>query len=137
MDKIYIELKETDSKKGFGWGKNWNYYYLFPATDTSKGVVYRMLVFDNEEDYSKRLKGDRIDAKQIVGIKEMVSDKGPWYSGMLFNRDEKQAWYVNLYDNTTPSPEKNYEKLVILKQAEYREKTDSVEAQRAAIETGD
>ena len=56
---------------------------------------------------------------------------------MLFNKDEKKAWYVNLYDNIAPSPEKNYSKLIVIKQAEYREKVDSVAAQRAAIEIGD
>ena len=39
---------------------------MFPASDTSKGVVYRMLVFDNEGDFAKRCAGERIDAKQIV-----------------------------------------------------------------------
>ena len=67
----------------------------------------------------------------------MNSDKGPWYSGMLFNRDAKTAHYVNLYDNTTPSPEKDYDKLIILKQAEYREQTNPTEASRAAVERGD
>ena len=135
MDKTYIELFETSSKKGFQGKKDWNFYYLFPSQDTTRGVVYWMLVFDNESDFDKRNAGERIDAKQIVGIKEMNGDKWPWYSGMLFDRDNKQAWYVNLYENTAPSPEKNYQKLIILKQAEYRER--AVDAQRASIETGD
>lgn len=137
MDKTYIELYEASNWKWFKGEKNWNYYYLFPAGDTTMGVLYRMLVFDNEEDYNKRLTGERIDAKQIVGIKEMHGDKWIWYSGMLFNREEKKAWYVNLYDNTAPSPEKNYQKLVILKQAEYRERTNPVEEQRKQMEIGD
>ena len=136
MDKTYIELYESASKKGFEGKKNWNFYYLFPANDVSKGVVYWMLVFDNEEDYAKRIAWERGDAKQIVWIKEMNGDKWPWFSGMLFNRDEKKAWYVNLYDNTAPSPEKNYDKMIVIKQAEYRERTETgVEASRTAVET--
>lgn len=137
MDKTYIELYETESKKWFKWTKNNQYYYLFPAGNTTSGVVYRMLVFDNEDDYQRRLTGERVDAKQIVGIKEMHNDEKIWYSWMLFNRDEKKAWYVNLYDNTAPSPEKNYQKLVIIKPAEYRERTDTVAEMRASIEIGD
>jgi hypothetical protein len=56
---------------------------------------------------------------------------------MLFDRDQKKAWYVNLYDNVAPSPEKNYSKLIVIKAAEYRERTDAVAAQRAELEIGD
>ena len=137
MDKIYVELFEADSKKGFYWTKNDQYYYLFPANDVTKGVVYRMLVFDNQADFDKRMAGERIDAKQIVWIKEMNWEKWIWYSWMLFDRDQKKAWYVNLYDNVAPSPEKNYSKLIVIKAAEYRERTDAVAAQRAELEIGD
>ena len=140
MEKTFIELFETESKKGFKWEKNDSYYYLFPANGESaqgKGVVYRLLKFDNIEDFNKRLLGERVDAKQIVGIKEMHGDKGVWYSGILFDRDNKQARYVNLYDNVAPSPEKPYDKLIALKEAEYREKTDAVAQLRASIEIGD
>lgn len=135
MDKTFIELYASDNWKGFQWEKNSSYYYLFPSNDNTKGVVYRMLVFDNKDDFEKRLTGERIDAKQIVGIKEMHGDRGIWYSGILFDRDNKKAWYVNLYENTTPSPEKKHDKMIVLKQAEYREQPGVID--RAKYETGD
>ena len=134
MEKLFIELYETENKKWFKWEKNDNYYYLFKANDNAKGVVYWMLVFDNKADYEKRLTWERIDAKQIVWIREMHWDKWMWYSGMLIDSAIKKSWYVNLYDNTTPSPDKPHDKMIILKEAEYREKPKSgIES----IEVGD
>jgi len=41
---------------------------------------------------------------------------------MIFDNDNKQSFFVNIYDNAMKTPEKDYDKLLVLTEAEWREK---------------
>lgn len=132
--KIYVNLKETENKKGFSWEKWWQYYYVFPASEemfNSKWIVYRALMYTNKENFDKKVAGERIDADLISSVKEHQNDKGTWYWGMMFNNDTRQAFFVNIYDNEMKTPEKNYDKLLVINETEWREKGTSTPATEA------
>lgn len=123
MEKLFIELFKTDKwRKG---EKDETYYYMFetsPQTAAEKGVVYWVLYFNNKDNYEKKLAGERdVTADGIIGIKEKPGENGIWYSGMKFDNENKKAFYVNLYDNNMKDPAKQYDKLLVMKEAEYRE----------------
>jgi SOS-response transcriptional repressor LexA len=41
---------------------------------------------------------------------------------MIFDNGNKQAFFVNVYDNDMKTPDKDYDKLIIVKETERREK---------------
>jgi SOS-response transcriptional repressor LexA len=49
----------------------------------------------------------------------------------MFSNETKQAFFVNVYDNDMKTPDKNYDKLLIVKETEWREKGESAPAANA------
>lgn len=125
-EKKFVPL--TEKNKWFAWEKDWRYYYVFNAWEEAlrtKWVVYRCLVYFNQDDFNKKLEWEKIDADLISSIKERNNDKGTWLSWMIFDNDNKQSFFVNIYDNAMKTPEKDYDKLLVLTEAEWREKWES------------
>lgn len=123
--KIYVNLKQTANKKWFSGEKWWQFFYVFPASEealSSKGIAYRCLVYNSEEIFKQKVAWERVDADLIASIKEHQSDKWLWYGGMMFDNTNKQAFFVNVYDNDMRTPDKDYDKLLIIKETERREK---------------
>jgi len=56
---------------------------------------------------------------------------------MLFDNPNKKAFFITLYNNEMKAPGKEHDKLIILKETEYREMPKKEESPFAAIETGD
>jgi len=141
MNKEFVNLF-TLKNDNHHWEANGKFYYLFPAwaEKQMEGIRYRMLIFDNEADYKTRLDGkEKVDAKMICSIKEKSNDKGTWLGWMLFDRDNKKAFFVNLYDNNMKAPGKEHDKLIVLKETERRELPKKAEEKSPfeAVETGD
>lgn len=133
--KIYVNLNQTSNKKWFSGEKWWQYFYVFPSSEealASKGIAFRCLVYNNKETFDKKLAWERIDADLIASIKEHNSDKGLWYGGMMFDNSNKQAFFVNVYDNDMKTPDKDYDKLLVVKETERREKGTAVAASEDA-----
>jgi hypothetical protein len=54
---------------------------------------------------------------------------------MLFDNDNKKAYFVNVYSNDTKGPGKDHDFMLVVKETEYRERPVSpAEALRASIE---
>lgn len=131
MTKTYIELTETSNQKWFKWSKDWLHYYVFSAGDEKReatGVIYWALCYSNEETFNQKLEGERVDADFIASIKEFTKEDKSRLGWMLFKNEEKKAYFVNLYDNEMKTPEKNYDKLLVLTETEYREKPQAATA---------
>lgn len=127
METIYVELQAN--WKFLVGEKNGKHYCMFDATDeqkATKGTMYRVLVFNDGETLSKKLAGERVDADQICWIKEMTGENGTRFSGILFNNDEKRAFFVNVYENKTKGPGSEYDKLLKLKETEWKERSNSI-----------
>lgn len=142
MEKIFVNLFKTDRGfKGEGMLNNRPAYFYSWATSPEKfaetGVAYWTSVYFSQEDFNKKMAWDRdIKSDLMAGIKEKNSDKGVWYGGMLFDNANKKAYFVNLYNNDTPAPGKDHDKMLVVKETEYRERPLSgIEATRAAVET--
>ena len=122
-DKTYVELTKQ-SGWTFTWNKDWLYYKMFLASEEHQlgGTIYRCAVYNNQEDFFKSVSWERIDSTYFLWIKERGEWADTWLSGMLFMEDKKQSFFVNLYDNKLKQPGKEHDKLLILKEAEWREK---------------
>ena len=67
----------------------------------------------------------------VASIKDRSNDKGSWLWGMLFDNEEKKAYFLNMWDNTFKSPGKDNDKYLSLTETEYRERaTSSNEAEK-------
>lgn len=79
-------------------------------------------MYKNEETFKQKLSGEKVDADLIASIKEHESEKGARYGWMMFDNENKQAFFVNVYDNDMRTPDKDYDKLLVIKETERREK---------------
>lgn len=132
--KVYINLyKKGDDN--FIWEKDGKYFYVFPSSQErqlTSDIVYWVLVFKNKDTFDKKCNWERVDADLIASIKERSNERGTYLSGMLFDNDEKTAFFINMWDNSFKSPGKDNDKYLALTEAEYRERTtSSTEAERA------
>jgi len=124
-DKANVSLEKKD--KCFTWKRDGKFFYLFPTSDVKYAetqVAYWMLVFDNEDDWLKKIWGDRdVKAQGVVGIKEKVKDNwDSWLWWMMFDNDNKRTWFVNLYESTFNKPGEEVNKYLVIKETEYRER---------------
>ena len=122
-DKTYVDLFWIKSNS-FKGEKDGLFFNVFPTSDEhqAKGTLYRCAVYDNQEDYEKNLAWERINSKFFFGIKERWEGENMRLSWMLFKEEEKKSYFVNMYDNKLKQPGKEHDKLLILKEAERREK---------------
>lgn len=125
VQKVVVNLEKKD--KNFIWEKDGKYYYLFPTSDVKYAetqIAYWMLVFGDKESWEKKVNWDRdVKATTVVWIKERVADD--WHSRlswMMFDNENKKAWYVNLNDSTFNNPGEEAKKYLAIKEAEYRER---------------
>lgn len=134
MEKTYIHLMFNEWKKWFTWEKDGKYYYVVPAGDAKSaatGVLFRCFIYHTKEAFDEKLSGKYVDADQIASIKEFHKNDKTRLWGMLFDNPNKKAFFINLYDNDMRSPDKNYDKLLVLAETEWREKsTPAVEGEK-------
>jgi len=122
-DKTYIEL--TKSSGGtFTWAKDGLFFKMFLASEEhqQKWTIYRCAVYDDQTNFDKSMWWERIDSTYFLWIKERWEGEEVRLSGMLFKEDKKQSFFANLYDNKLKQPGKEHDKMLILKEAERREK---------------
>ena len=86
---------------------------------------------DPKEAFDKKCAGERVDADLIASIKDRSNDKGSWLWGMLFDNENKKAYFINMWDNSFKSPGKDNDKYISLTETEYRERpTTNTETER-------
>lgn len=125
MQKTYIDLYETSNKKWFKGTKDWINYYLFSAGDERKnndGIIYWCLGYKDIEKFNAKLNWEKVDADYITSIKEFNKNWKTRLWGMFFMNDDRKAYFVNLYENDMKTPDKEYDKQLVLTETEYREK---------------
>ena len=125
VKRVSISLQKKD--KNFIWEKDWKYYFLFPTSDIKYAetqIAYWMLVFDDKDARTRKINWDRdVKAISVVWIKEHVwDDWHSWLSWMMFDNENKKAWYVNLNESTFNQPGEEPGKYLSIKDAEYRER---------------
>lgn len=125
VQKVIVNLEKKD--KSFIWEKDGKYYFLFPTSDIKYAetqIAYWMLVFDDKDARTKKINWDRdVKALTVVWIKERSADDWhSWLSWMMFDNENKKAWYVNLNDSTFGKPGEEVKRYLSIKEAEYRER---------------
>lgn len=134
MNKTYINLKAIENQKWFTWEKDSKNYLVVPASDekaASTGTLFWAFVYNNQETFNEKMAGKRVDADRIASIKEFSKEGKTWLWGMMFDNENKKAYFVNLYDNEMRTPDKDFDKLLVLTETERREKpTDSNSAEK-------
>lgn len=126
----FVNLYKQDWKEdSFYWEKDWRFYYVFPTSEEwkSKQVYYRVAVFDDKDQFEKRRAWERVDWKLFFGIWMKQSKNNPentWLWGMIFDDENKKAYFVNLKDNTFKKEWRNHDKYLQLTETEYREKKE-------------
>lgn len=125
--RVYINLykKGNDNYTGEKDGK---YFYVFPSSperQMTSDIVYWILVFRDKAQFDRKCAGERVDADMIASIKDRSNDKGHWLWWMLFDNDEKKAFFINMWDNSFKSPGKDNDKYLSLTETEYRERETS------------
>lgn len=126
MEKIYVDFF-TVGNNSFKGEKNGHYYYLFPtsAEKQMEWVLYWLLVFKSKENFDARMKWEKVDADMIAGIKERTNEQWTWLWWMLFDNEEKKAFFISLFDNNMVAPGKEHAKTLVLKETDYREKPEA------------
>lgn len=125
--RVYINLYKK-GKDNFTWEKDGKYFYVFPASQDHQvinDIVYWVLVFRDKVQFDKKCWGERVNADMIASIKDKSNDKGHWLWGMLFDNEEKKAYYLNMWDNSFKAPGKDNDKYLSLTETEYRERATS------------
>lgn len=124
-DNARIYLKTVQELKTYAWSWDWMYAYLFTPGEQrqAKGVEFFVCIYDNEEDYKKRMWGERVDSKYFLSLyfKQKWEWDG-WYSGLLRDDENKKARWVSLNDNKFKRPWSDADKTLTFKPAEYRER---------------
>lgn len=126
MQKTYIDLYETSNKKWFKGTKDGINYYLFSAGDERRNadwIIYWCLWYKDADKFNAKLNWEKVDADYITSIKEFNKNGKNRLWGMFFMNDERKAFFVNLYENDMKTPDKEYDKQLVLTETEYREKT--------------
>lgn len=127
-DKTYINLeKEWTWFKG---SSNWMYFKLIPTRENYQvqWTLYWLLIFTSEQKFNKSLSWDRdVKADYIVWIKEKIFNDKPFLSWIWINDDTQVTQYVNLYDNDTKWMSPQFEKKIVLKQVEYKQRKQEVD----------
>ena len=125
--RVYINLYKK-GKDNFTWEKDGKYFYVFPASQDHQvinDIVYRVLVFRDKIQFDKKCAGERVNADMVASIKDKSNDKGHWLWGMLFDNEEKKAFFLNMWDNSFKAPGKDNDKYLSLTETEYRERVTS------------
>lgn len=123
-NRVYINLYKK-GENNFTWEKDGRYFYVFPSSperQMTSDIVYWVLVFNNKEAFDKKCNGDRVDADMIASIKDRSNDKGSWLWWMLFDNENKKAYFLNMWDNSFKAPGKDNDKYLSLTETEYRER---------------
>lgn len=123
-NRVYINLykKGNDNYHGEKDGK---FFYVFPSSperQMTSDIVYWVLVFNTKEAFDKKMAGERVDADMIASIKDRSNDKWSWLWGMLFDNENKKAYFLNMGDNSFKAPGKDNDKYLSLTETEYRER---------------
>lgn len=125
--RVYINLYKK-GKDNFTWEKDGKYFYVFPASQDHQvinDIVYWVLVFRDKVQFDKKCGGERVNADMVASIKDRSNDKGHWLWGMLFDNEEKKAYFLNMWDNSFKAPGKDNDKYLSLTETEYRERVTS------------
>ncbi len=132
-NRVYINLYKKGNDN-FTGEKDGKFFYVFPSSperQMTSDIVYWLLVFNTKEAFDKKCAGERVDADMIASIKDRSNDKGSRLWGMLFDNENKKAYFINMWDNSFKSPGKDNDKYISLTETEYRERpTTNTETER-------
>lgn len=124
--KIYVNLFKR-GQDDYYWEGGGYYFYLIPTRIEfqSQWIAYWVITFKDKAKYEARLNPDnkeQIKADVFWSIRERSWEKWVWYGWMLVDDLDKKTYRLSLRDNTFKWPEKNHDKTLVLKPAEYRER---------------
>ncbi len=139
-DKTYINLfKSGRWFKGSDKTNKFN-AYLFEANPEKQdeGIMFWVLFYATKEELADKVAGKDPEVKKVLSIKEKTWEYWTFLSWVYIDDVSEEVFWVNLYDNDKKKGENDYDKVIIMKEAEFRwEKKETVPAVEWADENGD